>query len=40
MCEVEGEGIVREHLAQRWFQRFNTGEESTIDLPGSGRLKL
>ena len=30
MCEMEGEGVVRENLAQRWFQRFNTGEESTI----------
>ena len=37
MCEVEGEGVVREYLAQRWFQRFNTGEESTI---GNQDIKL
>ena len=25
-------------MAQRWFQRFNTGEENTKDLPRSGKL--
>ena len=27
ICEVEGEDVVSEHVAQPWFQRFNTGEE-------------
>ena len=27
-------------MAQRWFQRFNTGEENTKDLPRSERPKL
>ena len=36
MCEVEGEGIVSELVVQPWFQRFNTGEEITKDLPYSG----
>ena len=27
ICEVEEEGVVSESVAQRWFQRFNTGEE-------------
>ena len=27
ICEVEGEDVVSERVAQRWFQRFNTGEE-------------
>ena len=27
ICEVEGEDAVSEHVAQRWFQRFNIGEE-------------
>ena len=40
ICEVEGEYVVRECEAQRWFQRFNTGEENTKDLPRSGILKL
>ena len=29
MCQVEGEGVVSEHVAQRWFQRSNTAEENT-----------
>ena len=40
ICEMEGEGIVSEHVAQQWFQRFNTGEENTKDVPYSGRPKL
>ena len=40
ICQVEGEGVVSERVAQRWFQRFNTGEENTKDLPRSGRPKL
>ena len=24
ICEVEGEGVVSEHVAQGWFQCFNT----------------
>ena len=31
ICEVEGEGIVSEHVTQRWFQRFNTREDNTKD---------
>ena len=37
---MEGQGIVSERVAQRWFQRFNTGEENTKDLSLSGRPKL
>ena len=37
---MEGEGFVSERVGQRWFQRFNTGEENTKDLPRSGRSKL
>ena len=33
--EVEGEGVVSEPVAQRWFQRFSTGEENIKDLPRS-----
>ena len=40
ICEVEGENVVSERVAQRWFQRFNTGEEITKDLPCSGKPKL
>lgn len=40
ICEVEGEGVVSERVAQRWFQRFNNGEENTKDLPRSGRPKV
>ena len=29
-----------ERVAQGWFQRFNTGEENTKDLPRSRRPKL
>ena len=39
-CKVEGEGVVSVRVAQRWFQRFNTGEENTKDLPRTGRPKL
>ena len=28
-CEVEGESVINERVAQRWFLRFNTGEENT-----------
>ena len=38
--EVAGEGVVSEHVAQQWFERFTTGEETTKDLPRSGRHKL
>ena len=37
---MEGECVVSERVAQRWFQRFNTGEENTKDLPRSGRPRL
>ena len=37
LCEVEGDGVVSERVAQRWFHRFNTGEENTKDLQHSGR---
>ena len=40
ICEMEGEGIVSEHVAQQWFQHFNTGEANTKDLPHSGGPKL
>ena len=40
ICEVEGEGVISEGVAQRWFQLFNTGKENTKDLPRSGRSKL
>ncbi|PSN30519.1 hypothetical protein C0J52_28034 [Blattella germanica] len=40
ICEVEGEGVVSERVAQRRFQRFNNGEENTKDLPRSGRPKV
>ena len=39
ICEVE-EGVIGECVAQQWFQRFNTGEENTKNLPYSGRPKL
>ena len=29
---MEGEGVVSDRVAQRWFQRFSTGEENTKDL--------
>ena len=32
---MEGESVVSERVAQRWFQRFNTGEGRTKDLPRS-----
>ena len=38
--EVEGEGVISERVAQRWFQRFNTGEENTKVLQPPGRRKL
>ena len=40
MCEVKGERVVSDSVAQRWFQHINTGEENTKDLPRSGRPKL
>ena len=40
ICEVNGEGVISEGVAHRWFQGFNTVEESTKDLPSSGRSKL
>ena len=39
ICEVEGDGVVSERMVQRWFQRFNTGEENTKDLQHSERKK-
>ena len=35
-----GEGVVSEHVAQRSFQCFNTGEENTKDLTRFRRSKL
>ena len=35
-----GDGVVSERVAQRGFQRFDTGEEITKELPRSGRPKL
>ena len=40
ICEVEGEGIVIQPVAQRWLQYFNTREENTKDLPRSEISKL
>ena len=37
---MKREGVVSECVIQRWFQRFNTGEENTKDLPRSGTPKL
>ena len=37
---MEGESVVSERVAQRWFQHFNIGEENTKDLPPSGRPRL
>ena len=37
ICEVEGEGVDSKRVAQIWFQRFNTEEGNTKDLPCSGR---
>ena len=36
ICEVQGESVFSERVAQRWFQSLNTGEENTKDLPQSG----
>ena len=30
ICEGEGEGVISERVAPRWFERLNTGEESKI----------
>ena len=30
MCEVEGDGVVGEPVAQRCFQRFNTGNKDKL----------
>ena len=40
MCEVEGECVVSEPVAQLWFQHFNTEQENTKDLSRSARSKL
>ena len=37
---MEGEGVLNKRVAQRWFQRFNTGEENTKSFPRSRRPKL
>ena len=37
---MEGEGVVSEHVAQCWFQRFNIGKYNIKDLLGSERPKL
>ena len=37
---MEGEGVVSERVAQRWFQRFHTGEENTKYLLRSRRPRL
>ena len=37
---MDGEGVISEHVAQQWFQCFNTGKGNTKDLPHSGRPKL
>ena len=39
ICEVGGDGVVSECVAQLWFQRFNTGEENK-DLTRSGIPKV
>ena len=36
ISKVEGEGVSSECVVQRWFQRFNTREGNTKDLPCSG----
>ena len=35
-----GEVVVSDRVAKRWFQRFNTREENTKDLPLPARPKL
>ncbi|XP_065664499.1 histone-lysine N-methyltransferase SETMAR-like [Hydra vulgaris] len=40
ICTAFGEGTVSERTAQKWFQRFSSGDESIEDLPRSGRPLL
>ncbi|XP_065645670.1 histone-lysine N-methyltransferase SETMAR-like [Hydra vulgaris] len=40
ICTAFGEGTVSERPAQKWFQRFSSGDESIEDLPRSGRPLL
>jgi transposase len=40
ICDVEGEGAVNEHTAQRWFKRFVSGNLSLENeqRPGQPRI--
>ena len=40
ICKVEQEGVISERVAQRWFERFNTGEDNTKEIPHSVGSKL
>jgi hypothetical protein len=40
MCVVEGEGAMNEHTAQRWFNRFASGNLSLEDEQIPGRTRL
>ena len=35
---MKGDVIVSKPVAQRWYQRLNTGEENTKDLPRFGNV--
>ena len=37
---MEQEGVISERVAQRWFERFNTGEDNTKEIPHSVIPKL
>ena len=40
ICDVEGEGIVAQRTAAKWFKRFNDGDLNLEDKPRSGRPSL
>ena len=37
ICDVEGEDVVSTRVAQRWFEKFNSGQNDLQDQPRSGR---
>jgi hypothetical protein len=39
-CDVEGEGAVNEYTAQRWFERFASGNLSLEDEQRPGRPRI
>lgn len=40
ICDVEGEGVVAQRTAAKWFKRFNDGDLDLNDKPRSGRPSL